>query len=311
MTDKTKACAAQHFGWWLAKPTWLNAVASAYASGMMTADNASHASHTNASAGVPVYLSGDSEYMPPLYVRTDDGIAVINLHGQFTKGQSSFGGTSNVRARQAVRTAERDPDVLGIMLSIDSPGGTVAGQAAFASEIARVASAGDKPVHAHAEDGMHSAALWAGTQANVLTASATTEIGSIGVVAAVHDYSGAFEKEGVKVHVISTGDYKGAFTPGTEVTEDMLSQVQQRVDELNEFFVGAISKGRGMSKAKIAKLATGEDWMAAQAVDLGLIDAVMTDDQAMSKLRSDIKSYKRRKASEERTRRNRIRAASL
>lgn len=262
-------CAAQHFGLWMVQGRWLTAAAQAYNAGTLP----------------KVKVDADA----PLYSVDETGVAYVGIYGQLTKGQSSFGGTSNVRTRRALRTAEADRDVKGIFMDIDSPGGTVAGQQAFADEIRAIGKRGIKPIVAHAEDGMHSAALWAGVQAQRVTASAMTEIGSIGTVASVTDYSGAAEQEGIKVHVVSTGPLKGAFTPGTEVTDEQLEFLQKRVDEMNQFFLNAVKDGRGMSIAKVREIATGEDWMAAEAKTIGLIDDVMSRDDAIASFRRDIK----------------------
>lgn len=256
-----EACAAQHFGLWMVQAKWLMAMSSAY------------------NAGTLPKVATD-EYDNRLYTVGSDGIATVAISGQLTKGRSSFGGTSNIQTRKALRVAENDSDVRGIMLLIDSPGGTVAGQQPMADEIARIARSGRKPLWAHADDGMHSAALWAGTQAARVTASPMTEIGSIGTVATVADTSGMAEQQGVKVHVVSTGPMKGAFTPGTEITDEHLDKLQKRVDELNGFFLKAVAKGRGMPIDAVRELATGDDWLAADAKGNGLIDEVMSRDDA-------------------------------
>ena len=299
----SKKCANRLYGWWICQESFLSESIAAYNQGMLAASSAetSPVYHVD---GTSVYAAGDDPQDQPLYRLDGYGAAVIEINGQMTKGPTSFGGTSNVRTRQALRKAAADPDVRGIMLMIDSPGGTVAGHKPLADEIARVAKI--KPLHAHAEDGMHSAALWAGTQASILTASELTEIGSIGVVASIADYSQQFESDGVKVHVISTGDHKGAFTPGTEVTPDMLAEVQARVDQLNAYFVQAVKAGRKLSAGAVEKMATGKDWLAPEAFERGLIDKVMGDDDAMDYLRRDI-----RKLSSNNRRRSSMRAARI
>lgn len=268
MTEKD--CYAQHFGLWMVQSRWLLAASSAY--------NAGTLSKVDMQAG------------DPLYTVDDTGIAYIAIQGHLTKGVSSYGGTSNVRTRRALRAAEQDRKVRGIFMDIDSPGGTVSGQQAFADEIRAIARRGQKPIVAHAEDGMHSAALWAGVQAQRVTASPMTEIGSIGTVASVADTSGAAEQQGVKVHVVSTGPLKGAFTPGTEITDEQIDYLQKRVDEMNQFFLEAVKNGRGMPIAKVRELATGEDWMAAEAKEHGLIDAVMSRDDAVTMFRRELRS---------------------
>src|SRR5262245_25294579 len=78
---------------------------------------------------------------PPPYEMLADGIAGIRLDGPMTKYDSSFsslfGGVSTVRTRRAVRDAMADPNVKGIMLIFDSPGGTVAGTSDLADDVLR------------------------------------------------------------------------------------------------------------------------------------------------------------------------------
>ncbi len=119
-----------------------------------------------------------------------NGILVMNVEGTIMKAESSFGGTSSVRMRQNLREAAANPQVRGIMLNISSPGGHVDGTDELALEIARTAEI--KPVHAFANGLMASAAFWIGSQAAVISASRTSEVGSLGTVAVVHDFSGAF-----------------------------------------------------------------------------------------------------------------------
>lgn len=291
----------------MVSPKWMNDAVAAYRSGMLARPGAGAREPRPmpaAESGTPktVYHGYDADGTPkPLYTVDETGVALIGIQGQITKGRSSFGGTSSVRTRLALRTAERDSDANSIMLAIDSPGGTVAGQYEFAEEIYRIRKDGIKPIHTHASTGMHSAALWAGVQAGRVTAGPMTEIGSIGTVMVVHDYSEAYEKEGIKAHVISTGEMKGAGAAGTEITDTMLAEWQARVDEMNQFFLDAVKRGRGMGIDAVRALADGRDWMAKDAVGLGLIDGVEGFDQAMNTLRKAARE--RRQDREARSRR--------
>lgn len=307
MHDREQLCAAQHFGYWMVSPKWMNDAVAAYRSGMLARPGVGAREPRpmpTAESGTPktVHYGYDADGNPkPLYTVDETGVALIGIQGQITKGESSFGGTSSVRTRRALRTAERDQDATGIMLSIDSPGGTVSGQYEFAEEIYRIRKAGIKPIHTYASSGMHSAALWAGVQAGRVTAGPMTEIGSIGTVMAVYDYSEAYEKEGIKAHVISTGEMKGAGAAGTEITDVMLEEWRSRVEEVNQFFLDAVKRGRGMSASAVKSLADGRDWMAKDAAGHGLIDGVESFDQAMNSLRKA--SKERRQDREARSRR--------
>lgn len=290
MNEQT--CAAQHFGLWMVQGRWINSAVSAY----------------NAGSLPKAVLDAEADQ---LYTVDSTGIARVSLTGPILKGKSSFGGASSVQTRRALREAERDSDVKGIMLAIDSPGGSVSGLKAMADEVAAIAKRGIKPIVTHAEDSMHSAALWTGVQSQRVTASAMTEIGSIGTVATVTDYSGAAEKDGIKVHVVSTGPMKGAFTPGTEITDEQIEWLQGRVDEMNGFFLDAVKRGRNMPIAQVRELATGEDWLAAEAKEKGLIDAVMNEEEAVESFRRMIRDRERGRASSDSARRRAAEIAKL
>jgi len=213
----------------------------------------------------------------------DGSIAVVELQGSLAKHASSFSGSqSMVAARRQLRSAASDPRVTGIMLKIDSPGGTVAGTADLADDIAAAAKL--KPVHAYIEDLGASAAYWLASQADKITANKSAEVGSIGVFSVVTDWSALAEKEGAKVNVIRFGEFKGAGVAGTEITDDQLAEWQKSVDAYGEMFVAAIAKGRGMSIAQVKQLADGKIHIASDAVELSLIDGVGSFEAAVDGL---------------------------
>lgn len=235
----------------------------------------------------------------PFAFDAESGIALIELNGQLMKGESKYGGTSTIEARRQIRAATADKSVRGIMLAVDSPGGTVAGTDALAGDIRKAADA--KPTRAHVEDLAASAAYWAISQTNLITASETSEIGSIGTVAVVEDSSERAEKLGVKVHVISTGAYKGMGAPGTEVTSEHLKEIAARVEGINEHFLTAVKNGRGLERKDVEAAADGRVFIAKKARQMGLIDRVMSFDDALDSLRSRL-AGSRQKAETQRRR---------
>ncbi len=209
------------------------------------------------------------------------GVALIPIMGMMMKGDGFFfmNTANTARIRRAVQQAANADDIETILLHIDSPGGMVPGTHDLAAEVAKAAAL--KTVHAHIDDLGASAALWVASQATIITANPTAEIGSIGIVTLLTDSSKAFEMEGLKVHKVATAEDKGAGLPGIEITPEQLAAVQIRVNDFNEFFLNAVSIGRGMSMADVKKLADGNVHIAAKAKALGLIDSVMTADEAL------------------------------
>lgn len=216
-----------------------------------------------------------------------NGIAQIELSGTLMKHCSSMAaGTSLALARRQVRAAANNDLVRGILLVIDSPGGTVAGTADLAADIRAAAS--KKPLFAYIEDCGASGAYWLASQAQRVAMNATGLAGSIGVFTVVEDTSKAAEKEGVKVHVVRFGAMKGAGTPGTPVTEEQLSYLQERIDGFADDFIGAIASGRKMSREAATKLADGRVHKGEAAKKVGLVDAIESIDETLAALTAEI-----------------------
>jgi signal peptide peptidase SppA len=220
------------------------------------------------------------------YQIAGQGIAVIPIMGPLVKGGGKNGEVDSVAIRRQLQAAVQDKEIGGIMLVIDSPGGTVAGTDELARDV--LAANSVKPVAAHIEDLGASAAYWIASQAGTLTANHTAEVGSIGTMAVVEDTSGMAKAEGIVVHVVSTGSYKGAFVPGTEVTSDHLAYLQEQANALNAHFMTAVSKGRKVGMKKVEGWADGRAWIASTALDMGLIDGVTRLEDAMIKLQKSI-----------------------
>ncbi|REJ65838.1 MAG: signal peptide peptidase SppA [Planctomycetota bacterium] len=210
-------------------------------------------------------------------------IALLEMHGPLQKHASSFSaGTSTVALRRQIRAAMADDSVAGILLHVDSPGGTVAGTDDLAQDVA--AAAQKKPVYAYIEDLGASAAYYVASQATKVFANSAGLVGSIGVFSVVHDLSQMAEKEGIQVHVVKFGSFKGSGAPGTAVSEEQLAEMQKLVNSFGEDFVAAIQTGRKLPRATVEQLADGRVHKAAAAVDLKLIDAVQSLDATLTAL---------------------------
>ena len=218
-------------------------------------------------------------------IETADGgkIAVIEITGTMMKRTSSMSAaTSTIRAKRAVRNARTDRSVNAAAIKIDSGGGTFIGTQELADEVAALAA--EKPTEVYVEDRGFSAAYWVASQANRITMNQSGAVGSIGTVLLLNDMSKMAEKMGVKVHVISTGKFKGAGAPGSEVTDEQLKKFKEEVVSANEFFLEAAAKGRKMDRKRVEELATGEIFIGQKAIDVGLVDEIGTFDDVIRRL---------------------------
>jgi len=223
------------------------------------------------------------------YEVTGEGVAVVPVMGVLTKyGSSLDDGGGYLGIRRAVRLASRDPQVKGIVLGIDSPGGSVKGMDDLAAEIGRARSGSGKPVMAYIEDQGTSAAYWLAASAGMVFANPAAAVGGMGTFGVVRDSSALAANLGIRVHVIRAGKYKGMTTPGTAVTDEHLAEIQRSVDGYNALMLDGVARGRGMSADRVKELADGRAHLAGEALGLGLIDGVMGWDGLMEQMRKAI-----------------------
>ncbi|MBC7600529.1 MAG: signal peptide peptidase SppA [Polaromonas sp.] len=220
-----------------------------------------------------------------------DGVAVLPIEGVIAKRANLFsqisGGVSTELVGRDVRAALNDASVHSIILSIDSPGGTVDGTQALAAIIS--AAKATKPVVALASGTMASAAYWIGSAAQaVYIADATTIVGSIGVVASHKDISGAESQAGIKTTEVYAGQYKRVASSYAPLTDAGRQSIQDQVDYTYSLFVADVAMQRGVSEKKVLKdMADGRVFMGQQAIDAGLVDGVSTLDALVAQLNAD------------------------
>lgn len=217
-------------------------------------------------------------------------IGIVSMEGILTKyGSSLSTAGSMIRTRKELRAMASDESIDAIVLRIDTPGGTVAGTADVAREVARARA--KKPVWAYVEDLCASAGYWIGSQADRIVANQPTAyVGSIGTYYATYDLSGAAAQQGIKAILIKSGEFKGAGLEGTEITPEQIAEWQSLVDKLQIQFNAGVSTGRKMAIEAVEKLADGRVHLAADAQALGLIDAISPFDEMISELRTQLSS---------------------
>lgn len=287
MSQHNPACFARHIGTWLMEPQFLSRSVDAIRSGLW---RQSEARAPDLLAGKVVFDPASRGEIPDvLYTVTNDGIAIVTLEGPLMKFDSKYGGTNTLRTRRAVRMIMQDEDVKATMIYADTPGGHVSGTMELADDLRALGKI--MPVHLHADDLLASAGYWVASATGRISMNPIGQAGSIGVVAVVEDTSKAAEANGVTVHVISTGKHKGSFADGAPITEEHLAELQATVDGINAFFLAAVSKGRGISAAKLEKIADGRVFFAEEAKSLGLIDAVEPFEASMKELQRAAKSF--------------------
>lgn len=224
----------------------------------------------------------------PSYVVDKNGIARLQMYGPMMKGYSKYAdNVSTLALRRSVRELWSDDFAKGVLIDVESPGGTVAGTFETADDITRLARI--KPVYVQVSDFAASAAVWAISGATRIYVNEAGQMGSVGAMAIVEDTFGAKMMEGVKVFAVTSGSQKADFIAGTEITPEMLSRLQERIDHFGNMFASHLQKNRHLSSAAMKTITTAEIFTAHRAVELGLADGVVDIETTYKNLNQEIK----------------------
>jgi protease-4 len=207
-------------------------------------------------------------------VSTGDAVAVIYIDGEIAGVAASglTGGASVTPERviSELKRAEQDASVRAILLRIDSPGGTASASSEIAMQVQRV----KKPIVASIGDVGASGAYMIASQCDEIICTGSSDIGSIGVIMQVGDYSALLDKLGVKFISIHEGEFKDAGAPWRSLTATETAMLESDIKLVYDEFIAIVAKGRDMSDADVRKLATGWAWPGTRAKELGLVDTI-------------------------------------
>ena len=214
----------------------------------------------------------------------DGNLAIITISGPLSR--YSWWGNSFQRIRQAVADALADPKVAGILLNVNSPGGTVAGTMETAHALREAAE--QKPLFAYADGLMASAAYWLCSPAKIIAAPATADIGSIGVVMVHTDWTKWNEEHGLDFTYLHAGEYKVAGNPNSPLSDRDRTYFMQGIGGTYELFVDAVAQGRGLDADAVAAT-EARVYLAAEAQKQGLIDNVVADlDEFITQIKEEL-----------------------
>ncbi len=216
----------------------------------------------------------------------EEGIALISIEGVIVAGESEFsmfGGaaTGSDDVVDEIERAIEDDSTKGILLRVNSPGGSAAGSQEIYNAIVRAKKAG-KPVIVSMADVAASGGYYVSAPADVIFADPATITGSIGVIAIHQDMSGLYSKIGVKSETIKSGKLKDMFQPTGPLSDDARAVMKAMITQVFDQFVKAVAEGRKMKRSKVLELADGRIYTGEQAKANGLVDQLGGLHEAMT-----------------------------
>ena len=194
--------------------------------------------------------------------------AVIEIKGEI----SSDGDASAETVVAAMRSAFEDSGAQGIVLLINSPGGSPVQAGIINDEIKRLRAKYKKPVYAVVEESCASAAYYIAAAADRIFVDKASIVGSIGVLMDGFGFTGLMDKLGVERRLMTAGENKGFLDPFSPQTEKQRVFAQAMLDQVHKQFIDVVKSGRGKRLKDSPELFTGLFWTGQQAVDMGLAD---------------------------------------
>ncbi len=206
-----------------------------------------------------------------------ESFAIIDIAGTIQAAPDSpmdTGSYNHANLMGYVDSLMEDETNHGIMLKVNSGGGTVYHSDEFYLKLMEYKEVTGRPIHAYFEQTAASGAYYISCAAEYISANRNCWTGSIGVILSYTNMKGLYDKLGLEEIIIATGDNKGMGSSAGNLTDEQKAIYQSLVDESYDVFVDIVAKGRNMDVETVKQLADGRVYSAQQAFENGLLDKV-------------------------------------
>lgn len=212
-------------------------------------------------------------------------IGVLYVEGTIGEGDVTYNHSWVLRQ---IREMRKDPDNAGILLYVNSPGGSVYQTDEVYQAIKKYQKDTGCPVYAYFAEYAASGGYYLAASSDNITANRFTTTGSIGVYyGPMVDVSELIDKAGVNVEFIKSGSNKAMGNYFTPLTDEQRAIYQSEVDEIYNIFVDIVAEGRNLPRDTVLKIADGRSYTASQALKNGLIDEIGTLSKVKSKMKKE------------------------
>lgn len=205
-------------------------------------------------------------------------ILVLNVNGLISdSGASPYSSGSSYNHQDILKQLDnisKDSTIKGIILRVDSPGGTTFASAQLRDKIVEVKEATKIPIYTSMGSLAASGGYYISAPTDKIYASEETMTGSIGVIMNSVNITGLYEKLGIKDNTIKSGAHKDMLSPSKPVNEEDNAIVQNLITGSYNRFVKVVSEGRKMPEDRVRQLADGRIYDGAQALEVQLVDKI-------------------------------------
>lgn len=197
--------------------------------------------------------------------------ALVELRGVIdAEGQASAD-----RVISGLQEAFKDVKTQGVILRINSPGGSPVQAGRINDEIYRLRKL-HPSIHVYAvvEDICASGGYYAAVAADQIFVDKASLVGSIGVLMDGFGFTGAMEKFGVERRLLTAGENKGFLDPFSPISESQKDTAKQMLGEIHQQFIDVVKKGRGKRLKESSETFSGLVWTGEKSIQLGLADGL-------------------------------------
>ncbi|PSJ55613.1 signal peptide peptidase SppA [Pseudaminobacter soli (ex Li et al. 2025)] len=198
-------------------------------------------------------------------------IAKVSITGMITEDEDLL---------QRLERIRKSPAVKGVILSIDSPGGTTVGGESIFDAVRQVAA--EKPVVAEVGTLAASAGYMIATASDHIVARKTSIVGSIGVLVQYPDVSGLMDKLGIKLEEIKSSPLKAEPSPFKPTSDAARAMIRSMILDSYDWFIGLVESRRPLTREEVVTLADGSIFTGRQALEKKLIDEVGGEKEAIA-----------------------------
>jgi len=205
-----------------------------------------------------------------LAILEDKNIAVIFAEGEIVDGSGEANQIGGESLSALIREARLDEDIKGVVLRVNSPGGSALASDIIWREV--ILTKAEKPVVVSMGDYAASGGYFISCAADKIYAQENTLTGSIGVFGII-PYTGDMFKNklGITFDRVQTNEHS-VLSLNKRLSESELKIIQEGVDDIYDDFISKVAEGRGMTKAEVDSIGQGRVWAGKDARDIGLVD---------------------------------------
>ncbi len=197
--------------------------------------------------------------------------AMVELNGIIAPGADA----SAEKVNASLQAAFKDKNTQGVILRINSPGGSPVQSQTIYDEMRRLRKKYPEiPLYAVVEDICASGGYFVAVGADRIYVSKSSVVGSIGVLMNGFGFNGLMEKLGVDRRLITAGENKGMLDPFSPVSDKDVEHARALVKDIHQQFIAVVREGRGKRLKETADTFSGLIWTGQASIDLGLTDGL-------------------------------------